>query len=163
MKKSEVKFNKNGKLAKLINKLHQLHNQKVEVGYFQAQGIHNPSQLHYTELMRIHEHGLGVYVRPVLGAEKSYNYSETIVGQMNSGTFKKTLNNWLCQYIKQKSFTKEHLADQYGMWASRTAGDIFGNPDVLRVTINETPLIDTGDLASAFSWKASWRGAIHTL
>jgi len=160
---SKVTFKRNGNLAKLVAKLQKLNRQKIEVGYFQSQGIHTSAKLHYTELMRIHEHGVGVYVRPVLGAEKSYNYSDTIVGQMEAGSFKKLLKGWLCDYVKNANFTNDHLADKFGMWAVHSANEIFGNPDVLWVTTNETPLIDTSELADNFAWKVSWRGTVHTL
>lgn len=158
---SKVVMKQNGNLAKLVKKLKALNKQKVEFGYFQEQGIHTPSNLYFTELMRIHEDGLGVSVRPVLGIHTPYGY--TIKGQMESSSFTKMTSNWLKDYVRNIDMTNDRLADKFSMWAVHSAGDIFGQSPPLRYTYNETPLIDTGELSDNFAWRVSWQGVIRTL
>lgn len=158
---SKVVMKQNGNLAKLVKKLRQLNKQNVKFGYFQEQGIHTASGLHFTELMRIHEYGLGgVWVRPVLGVSHAWPF--TLKGEMESASFTKLMGTYLNDYV-QKDMTNDQLADRFAMWSIRTVEGIFGNSPPLKYTYNETPLIDTGELADNFAWKVSWRGVIHTL
>lgn len=158
---SKVTMKRNGNLAKLVKKLKALNRQKVEFGYFQEQGIHTPSNLYFTELMRIHEDGQGVSVRPVLG--NPHAWPHTVKGQMETSTFTALTANWLKDYVRNIDMTNDRLADKFSMWAVHTAGDIFGQSPPLRYTYNETPLIDTGELSDNFAWRVSWQGVIRTL
>lgn len=111
--------------------------------------------------MRIHEFGLGVYVRPVLG--KLHPEPHTVLGQIQTSTFNKMTANWLKDYVRNVDMTNDRLADKFSMWAVHAAGDIFGQSPPLRYTYNETPLIDTGELSDNFAWRVSWQGVIRTL
>lgn len=156
---SKVKFNRNGNLGKLLNKLQKLNRQKVQIGYFQSQGIHTPSELHYTELMRIHEYGTDtIKARPVF-AGAWYTLAEEVRGK----AFKVTMTNYLNRYVKEaENFNNDKLLDYVGQWGVRYVQSVFGDP-VLGVTWNPTPLIDTGELSENVAWKVTLRGKVHTL
>ena len=129
------------------------------MGYFQSQGIHSPSELYYTELMRIHEYGTDtIKARPVL-AGAWYTLAE----EMRTKAFSIKLKSFLCRYVKEdKNFNNDKLLDYVGQWGVRYAQDIFGDP-ILGVTWNPTPLVETGELSDNFAWKTTLTGRVHTL
>lgn len=153
---SRVKFNQNGNLAKLVKKLQSVHNQRVQTGYFKEQGEHPTAEMTYAELMRIHEYGDGNFpARPVFK-----NLRFDIRNEIKPHLIKQ-----LRMFVKNPTYTREHLFDSVGKWVADKAFDIFGNRggNYLTVTYNPSPLIDTGSLESNFAYKVSFIGRVVTL
>lgn len=110
----------------------------------------------YAELMRIHEYGDGNFpARPVfknLRFDIQHELKPHLVKQLN-------------MFISKPTYDREYLLDSIGKWVVDKAFDIFGNRggNYLTVTYNESPLIDTGALESAFAYKVSFVGKVVTL
>jgi hypothetical protein len=154
MTKTRV-IRKTHNIDKLIKKIRDLKKASVESGYFIEQGIHSTIDMPYTSLMATHEWGWGV---PQRQARLS-----TFDVVTNSKSNKKELRNFL--YTDQKL---EQYLDKVGSRITMTAKGFFGQPS-LRIPSNapskgvDSPLVDTGELKDAWSYRTSLNLSIRGL
>lgn len=139
-------------IDKMIEKIKALKAASVQSGYFIEQGIHSTIGIPYTTLMQNHEFGFGVPQRHL--RQSAFDVVS------NSKINRKEIKNFL--------FTGENL-DTYlnksGARIANTAKSLFGvvSPQVpsnAPMTIalkggNDTPLVDTGELRDAWSFRTS--------
>lgn len=141
-------MNPKGNLAKLVQKLKKLNNQKVDLGYFEEQGLHSSGDS-YVEIMKVHELGeYGMPARPVLG-----NVSILIDRDFERSTG--ALWTFINSLVHTPSSSISDELDKLGSVYAHYSERIFGNPAYLTVTFNPEPLVDTGELAENFAWRTT--------
>ena len=148
MLKVTVRRKKTNNLGKLFSKLKAIHNQSVSIGYFKEQGLHKDSDMPYANLLYIHAFGL-VYGAP------SRDIMSKIKPMLQGGASqKKFFKDVLKDYFKNK-ISSTQVFSRIGEKYRDDGRNVFGNPTMLEVTNNPTPLIDTGDLKNNFAYKTS--------
>lgn len=131
-----------------MQKLKKLNNQKVDLGYFEEQGLHSSGDS-YVEIMKIHELGeYGMPARPVLG-----NVSILINSDFERSTG--ALGTFINSLVHTPSSSISDELDKLGSVYAHYSERIFGNPSYLTVTFNPEPLVDTGELAENFAWRTT--------
>jgi len=139
------------KINQLKSQLESLNEAKVYIGYFADQGIHEESNMLYTELMAIHEYGIdknGVSIpaRPVLELTRSG-------GVFTSEDKKAILEAFTGVFAKGIPISKP--LTKIGEYYQQKGKQIFGSTALLPTVKGNPPLIDTGDLADNFSYRTS--------
>lgn len=137
-------------LNRLLKRIQELHNQSASIGYFKEQGLHKDSNMPYASLLYIHAYGYvdGAPVRDVLGNIKPF-----LGGGANQKQF---FLNILKDYFKKGSrVTVGQVMDRIGRKYMEDGKNVFGNPTILEVTNNPTPLVDTSDLKDHFAYRTS--------
>lgn len=131
-----------------MEKLKKLNNQKVDLGYFEEQGLHSSGDS-YVEIMKVHELGeWGMPARPVLGNVSILINSDF---ERSTGALASFINSLVHTPSSSISDELDKLVSVYAHYSER----IFGNPAYLTVTFNPEPLIDTGELAENFAWRTT--------
>ena len=131
-----------------MQKLKKLNNQKVDLGYFEEQGLHSSGDS-YVEIMKVHELGeYGLPARSVLG-----NVSILIDSDFERSTG--ALGTFINSLVHTPSSSISDELDKLGSVYAHYSERIFGNPSYLTVTFNPEPLIDTGELAENFAWRTT--------
>ena len=149
---------KTNNLDKLMKKLKKLRNASVESGYFVEQGVHQDSEMLYTDLMKMHEFGFGdLPVRPVRAITKARLKSS------------KESSKGMGDYLFRNKPLTDVLANIGGM-VTMEAKSIFGHTPPLKANApawaaikgGNAPLVFTGDLQSHWSWRTSEDASIKT-
>lgn len=154
--KATMKSRKKGSrsaMAMLKKKLERLQGEKVYAGYFAEQGEHSTAEMTYPELMMLHEFGMDVPPRPAMRL--------TAHDLRNKMTTTGIGNDAMSKYISGEIYLRG-LLDAYGREAYEVAQNVFGS-NRLPITYNPTPLVDTGELADAFSWKTTLNGRVKSM
>jgi len=137
-------------LNSLIQRIKSLHDKSVSIGYFKEQGLHRSANMPYANLLYIHAFGLvdGAPVRDVMSNIKPF---------INGGADQKNFfANILKEYFKKGSRMRASaVLDTIGRKYMQDGKAVFGNPTMLEVTNNPTPLIDTKELRDNFAYKTS--------
>jgi hypothetical protein len=139
---TSVKFNPNGNLGKLLKRLHQMNNQKIELGYFSEQLPHASGD-DYADIMMSHGNGFMIMDYIKFDVESDLLKSNGALG--------KELN----MFIHNPSTSTATLLDNIGNTYAHYSTYYFGNSDKLYVTFNPTPMVDTGELADNFAWRTT--------
>lgn len=147
-----------------MQNLFKVDGQGVEVGHFEEQGRH-PSGKTYVELMRFHHTGDGDLIppRPVITILENFVAEGVLSGAM--------VESWLIKWTRGR-LTTENLLKRIGRVLGQAEQEIFG--DTSRLTPNSpktqilkggrnTPLVDTGDLREAVSYKTSISGKVRNV
>ena len=117
----------------------ELDGQSVEIGWFDSQGIHEPSGMKYTDLAHYHATGGGgeVIHRDVLAV------LEIMYPPREDKDLHELILKWIENPIKKNSdqITK-HIGES---WQDKLQG-LFGSSLLHPTPNNPDPLIDTGDL-----------------
>lgn len=150
MIKSQIVRKTNKKvLNKLFQKIKNIHDQHVSIGYFKSQGLHSQANMPYANLLYIHAHGL-VYGAPVRDVMAHLRPMIT-GGNSESSMILKLLRD----YFNNK-MTREEVFSEIGRSYRDKGKSIFGNPSYLEATdSNPTPLVDTKELRDNFAYKTS--------
>ena len=138
----KVTFNPNGRLGKLVKKLEQLNKQKVEVGYFSEQPLHYTEDS-YANIMKVNENGWTIM---------------SLIGDAIRNDLRKVngvLGRELKQLVHTTSFSPQNMLDNLGNTYAHYSINYFGNDQVLVVTSNPIPMVDTGELSENFAWRTS--------
>lgn len=131
-----------------MEKLKKLNSQKIDLGYFEEQGLHSSGDS-YVDIMKVHELGeYGLPARPVLG-----NISILIDSDFERSTG--ALGTFINSLVHTPSSSISDELDKLGSVYAHYSERIFGNPAYLTVTFNPEPLIDTGELAENFAWRTT--------
>lgn len=151
MLKVSVKKKKDRRpLNNLIGRIKNLHERSVSIGYFKEQGLHRAANMSYANLLYIHAFGLvaGAPVRDVISNIKPF---------INGGGDQKLFfSGLLKEYFKKGSRVRvNEVLDSIGRKYMQDGKAVFGNPTILQVTNNPTPLIDTSELRDNFAYKTS--------
>jgi hypothetical protein len=160
----EVKLKKVGNsFEKLLQPILNLERENVEVGHFQEQGQHY-SGFTYPELMALHHYGHEAKngagekpPRPLLDHVFFSNY------RLNDPAFRSAFNAWSRRMPSEASNSK--LLDDIGKIIATKEKNMFGkSPPLAPMAGNimkeeqqegNDPLIDTGSLRDAVSFKTS--------
>lgn len=142
---------KKSKLHEVAKRLLDLNEQKASIGYFEDSGRHTLANMGYASLAYIHEFpvsGKHPY-RPVIGQIKPM-----IKGGKQQRDFFKSL---LYNYIKLDSKRNvEYVLETIGKRYTQQARYVFGNAALLEVTLNPTPLVDTGELEANIGYRTTF-------
>ena len=141
---------KNNNFELLQQKIKQLAKEEVRAGYF-GQSRHSTAKMTYQELITIHESGLTtragnrVVARPVRKI--------ALVRGLDRQKLKVALDKWSNNFTKPRA--NNLLLSAIGFEMRRLLAFVIGNPQVLFVTSNPTPLLDTGELKANLAYKTS--------
>lgn len=133
---------------KLLAQFSELSKNRVEVGHFAEQGMHPTAEMSYVDLMRFHASGRTYVVRDPIAVLK------WMVKRIPVDIY----GNHLREFFKNPSDKRSLTAifDSIGRFLSDKEKSIFGNPSYLKTTsFNLDPLVDTGALVDAVSYKNS--------
>lgn len=144
------------KFQKLVQQLHKINNESVEVGHFKSQGKHS-SGFTYAELMSIHHNGgnpsgrAPLPPRPVLDLLFFRNQNLT------DPAFKTAFKAWGSRTLGERS--NAILLEDIGLVLREKEKAVFGStalaPNAVPPKRRNTPLVDTGDLKSKVAYKTS--------
>ena len=145
---------KSGKTTNEILKgLTDLEKNKLQVGHFSDQGYHPTAKddannrMTYVDLMRYHHNGNeSVYPRPVIDI-----LSTIRAPSLDSGRYKRYLQQWTKEIPTIQN--NKALLEGFGKNLVEDEQNIFGDTSVLELGSNPTPLIDTGELKKAVTYK----------
>jgi len=156
--KWKLKRNPNNLLQKNLRALRKLQGSEVEFGHFSEQGTHY-SGYSYPQLMAFHHNGsdpsgvVHVLPRPLILILKRSNPN-----LLSDSEVRRAFKDWSMRLPSQKS--NRILLDSIGRRMSKKERDIFGDVR-LGVTSNPTPLVLTGDLRDATSYKDSMNSTVR--
>jgi len=140
-------------LKNLKTKYTELTRSSVEVGHFSSQGEHEPSGLKYTALMKIHAappESSNIKPRPVL-----LFLDKDIKTHKFDGILRDFDRNNTPSAI-------DHLLVNVGGKLVSMERDIFGSSVLAPTLAGNPPLIDTGELRDAVSYKTSKNNTVVT-
>lgn len=150
-----IKVKRVGKgLNAIVDQLSKLQGQSIEVGHFKEQGLHK-SGFSFPELMAFHHNGgtptgdAYVVPRPLL----DLFFEKHRHSMFNDRVIKAAFTRWKKRTPSEES-NKKLLAD-IGRRIAKLEKDAFGDPSLLPVTNNPTPLVDTGELRNAVAFRTS--------
>jgi len=137
-------------LNRLLSRIQTLHNKSVSIGYFKDQRAHKQADMPYANLLFIHAFGLvdGAPVRDVMSNIKPFLGG----GEQQSNFFKDLLKRY---FKKGSRYTAQEFLSDIGQSYRDKGKAVFGNPNLLEVTNNPTPLLDTKELRDNFAYKTS--------
>lgn len=137
----------------LRNKLNKIDAEYVEAGFFDSQGDHPTANMTFVDMIKIHEFGLdGVTARMPMAK----------IGDAAWGSFTMMSGKEISKYLNG-NMSLDKLLGKIGRNVNDISYEVFGYSPPLVITSNETPLIDSGELSDAFSWKASTNSIIKSL
>jgi hypothetical protein len=139
---TSVKFNPNGNLGKLLKRLNQINNQKIELGYFNEQLPHATGET-YANIMTAHGNGFMIMDYIKFDVESDLLKS--------NGAIAKEINYFLSSPSTSAGMLLDNIGNTYAHYSTY----YFGNSDKLYVTFNPTPMVDTGELADNFAWRTT--------
>lgn len=150
-----VKVKRGSSLSKKLKHLKTIHNQSVAIGHFEDQGKHY-SGLSYVDLMKFHHDGDGQTVprRPVITILENFRTRKAL----NSATTNSLLNKFVGGELSaQQVLTgigKQVAKEEKKIFGDK--GSLAGNtPNTIAVKGADSPLVDTGDLRDAVSYRTS--------
>ena len=136
------KKTKGGDVEKLLKHLKEISEKHIQIGYFQDTGDHPTAEIPFADLMHIHELGLGNYpARSVLGTGLQDIAEQPTEQYLTS--FKKLIVD-----VGKSNTNINNVAEE----AKDIVKDVFGDSR-LTITSNPTPLVDTGELRDALTYK----------
>lgn len=145
-------------LEKLIKKLEKIDKQGVKTGVFIEQGEHPTAEMSYVDLAIMHEEGDGDFPPRTVR-------NLTLNEMKNSTVFHANIVNELKGYLFNESsldFTLMHIGEDMQVIGENFFGEV-NLPDMFYNSLNtikmkngrDTPLVDTGALQEAWSFKIS--------
>lgn len=141
--------NSSGDFFKLLNKIKDAENDKVDIGWFNEQGKHH-SGMSYPELARVHLNGVRVPKRDILGVAMFLHNPKT------DKAIKRAIRKWL----RKNNLATKDLFLMLGRVEKKNITETFGN-SLLGITLNPTPLVDTGEWKSKTAFKLRSEGKIR--
>jgi hypothetical protein len=154
----KVKVKKTGNSTKkLLASLKELQGARVEVGHFASQGNHSDTDLSYPDLLNIWAlgaaHGNEGVIRNPLGVMEFQQFSSRKF--TSDPEVKSALRQWSALILKGNADTV--LLDRLGRILATKYQEVFGNsgPLMPKTSPNNTPMLDTHELASKAAYKTS--------
>lgn len=160
-----IKRVSSSRLSERVAALTAIHNEKVYIGHFSENGIHEDSGMTYAELMALHhvggDMGVGLPVppRPLLDFLFMHNI------QLKDKGIRSAIDTWLKKGPTEDS--NKQLLDNIGKIIGRKEIAMFGQsppfaPNSIRHPKGRNePLVDEGDLRSATSYLNTITGVIR--
>jgi hypothetical protein len=144
--KVKVLKNKDSDFEKSIQKIIDVHNENVEVGHFEEQGVHY-SGMTYPELLALHHRG----IEGVFPPKQIITLLYFKLLSLDTPEVDEIKNQWL----KNKDCKK--LLENLGRYISKVEYDLFGRVSFpyMPPDATKTPLFETGDLRSKTAYKTS--------
>lgn len=156
MLKTKIVTKKNGKTQKILKNLKTLSKNNLQVGHFKESGKHGNSDLTYPELLKIWELGLvqeGVIKNPLKQFYFDTISNNKFLKDPSVRTQYKKFLNGLLDPNASKVFIEE-----VGKVLRKEYSNVFGVTGRFMPPVgdNTTPMLDTGELKSATSYKTSF-------
>lgn len=144
-----TRLKKKSRLPELVKKMQALHGEQAKIGFFAGSGFHGPANMNYASLAFIHAF-------PINGYHQTRNWLDEVKPIRGERRNKVFFGDLLKQYISLKStFTVEDVLDSIGAAWRQKADYVFGNAMILDNSWSSTPLVETGRLKRALSYKTS--------
>lgn len=150
-------------LDSILAAINKLDDQYIEIGYFSSQGKHKGkdgiADMTYPALAQALELGLmpeQLYIPLPFMRRIGF---ETIEKAQTSPKIKKAWKAWRVNLVRKSS--PKLLLNAYGEFAQEQAQRIMGDPRYFPQTKHTSPVVETGELRSKFTYRSSFDNSVR--